>query len=58
MSVSSKISVVLHLIFLACCTFRRTVEVERENHGNIGWFPYSAGNGVVSLIPARPFFCT
>lgn len=33
--------------------FRRTADVDRASEGNVGWFPYNAGDGLVSDIRAR-----
>lgn len=32
--------------------FRRSVEFDWNSDGNVGWFLYSAGDGIVSDIPA------
>lgn len=33
--------------------FHRTIEVDWSSNGNVGWCTYSAGDGIVSDIPAR-----
>lgn len=39
-------------IALACLAFRRAVEVYWARKGSVGWFPYNADDGIVSVIPA------